>query len=903
VFATIREAYGIPRREDLKLRDYNTLNKVVGFVYEMRPDGVKRETLAVGGQPSAVGPQPSQIAGNRMAGARQIPRRVPWPTLRPGLDLCKPSGVTLGAGDRVIVVGDQGSVGKYLGYRLRPRKVKALTLKNAAPEAAEAQVAAWLEEGPITGVYFLTGLDPAPSIVEMSLAQWQAEQAKRAKLMYAVIHKLTQNTFLVCATRMGGLHGYGEAGASQPLGGAVTGFAKAYAQERRETLVKAVDFEIDADERKIAEILVNETLGDLGAVEIGCYRGQRFGIGLIERPVDDERFDVHFNPDMVFLVTGGAGGISVPIVADLAGASLGTFYLTGRTPMPDPTHHPDLARLEGEALKFLKRDIAQRIKDGGQRPTPVLVDKEIAALERQKSILDVLAQAKANGGRAHYRLCDVTDARAVLALIDEIRQVHGRLDVVIHAAGVERSHLLPDKSAQEFAQVYDIKADGFFNLLKACASLTQAPQAVIAYSSISGRFGNAGQTDYSAANDLMCKIVSSMQGGPTKAIAIDWSAWAKVGMATRGSIPEMMKQAGIELIRPEHAAPTVRREIVVAGTGGEVVVAHALGFLTQGRDLDGGIDWEKANAQLAHDFPVAGKATALDTFGTLTFEAELDPQEPFLRDHAIDDIPLLPGVMGVEGFAEVACLAASRLGGGQYRIAAIKDVQFKTPVKFYRQQPRALRWRVQVSPSDEGLVAYVRLESRREIQGRCEDTPHFGGCVHLVPSSDEDVPPMAQPPMWNGAATVEPAAIYRIYFHGPAFQVLEGVQSAGGRVVGKFNTALPPMTARQASTLTPPLLIELCLQTAGVWEIGKTGTMALPVAIDRVVVHRSETNSDALYAEITPRQNDKGQLCFDGCVVDGEGNVYLEMEGYHTARLSSLDDEALLAPLKKIVGE
>ena len=38
VFAAIREAYDIPRRDDLKLRDYNTLTKVVAFVHQSRPD-------------------------------------------------------------------------------------------------------------------------------------------------------------------------------------------------------------------------------------------------------------------------------------------------------------------------------------------------------------------------------------------------------------------------------------------------------------------------------------------------------------------------------------------------------------------------------------------------------------------------------------------------------------------------------------------------------------------------------------------------------------------------------------------------------------------------------------------------------------------------------------------------
>jgi len=929
VFATIREAYGIPRREDLKLRDYNTLNKVIAFVYQNKPEpAISEQRSAVGGQRSAVSGQRAAgsgqqaavserqaagggqqadvvrqgaaVGGQGAAVVEQYVRRVPCPVLRPTLDLCKPSGVKLEAGERVIVIADQGSVSKYLGYRLRPRKVQVLTLKDVTPQVAESQVAAWLAEGPIAGVYDLVGLDAAPPVAEMDLPRWRDEQTKRAKLLHAVMRKLPENAFLVCATHMGGLHGYGEDGAINPLGGALVGWAKAYAQERRSTLVKAVDFEAEADERSVAGLLIDETLSDPAVVEVGYRHGRRFGIGLVERPVDETVLDLPLGPDSVLLITGGAGGISLPIVADLvAAAGGGTFYLTGRTPTPDP-NNPDLEKLNEENRKYLKKEIAQRIQNAGGRPTPVMVEQAIAALERQKAILDLLALVKAAGGVAHYRVCDVTDAQAVLALVDEIRQAHGRLDVVIHAAGIERSRLLADKSMDEFAQIYDVKADGFFNLLKACETLPQPPRAMVVYSSVAGRFGNAGQTDYSAANDLLSRLVASMQGGPTKAIAIDWSAWAEVGMATRGSIPQIMQQAGIELLRPERAAPAVRREITACGSGGEVVIAGALGVLAQSRDPDGGVDWNQANARLAHDLILAGQATALDSSGVFTFERDLDPQEPFLRDHAIDNTPLLPGVMGLEGFAEVACLAASRLGGAEVDIRAIEGVQFKAPLKFYRQQPRRLRWRVQVRPQGDVLVADVRLESGRDLHGQHEETVHFEGRVHLQPAGHPIQSPLAPAPTWNGAPMVDPATIYELYFHGPAFQVLAGVQAGDGRVVGRFNAALPAMTTRPAATLIPPLLIELCLQTAGIWEIGQSGMMALPVAIERVVLHRSEINGDALYAEMRPRYAQDGALYFDGHVVDSAGNVYLELEGYRTAPLSRLDNKALLERVKKI---
>ena len=42
-FAAIRDEFDIPARDDLNLRSYNTLEKVIGFVEEMRPDLAKTE--------------------------------------------------------------------------------------------------------------------------------------------------------------------------------------------------------------------------------------------------------------------------------------------------------------------------------------------------------------------------------------------------------------------------------------------------------------------------------------------------------------------------------------------------------------------------------------------------------------------------------------------------------------------------------------------------------------------------------------------------------------------------------------------------------------------------------------------------------------------------------------------
>jgi NAD(P)-dependent dehydrogenase (short-subunit alcohol dehydrogenase family) len=908
VFATIRERYDIPRREDLQLRDYNTLAKVIQFVHDNRTDTAAEAPIPPApATTTAEAPTTEQALDPAAAleAANELLRRVPVPVLRPALDHCKSTGVEYGGEGRMIIVSDEGKVGHYLGYRLRARKTKALVLKGATPGAVTAQLEAWLAEGPIDGVYFLPALDVEPPLSEMDLPRWRAEQDKRVKALYTLMRGLPEETFLISATRLGGVHGYEDKGATAPLGGAVTGFTKAYARERPDALVKALDFTVHADDRAIAEILVDETLRDPGAVEIGYRDGQRYTIVLEERPVVGAEAEVELNEETVFLITGAAGGITSSIVADLARASAGTFYLTDIAPAPDP-EDPDLERLDADERKYLKRDIAKRIKDAGTRPTPVMVEREIAALERAASVLLAMREIERVGGTVHYRACDVTDADAVHDLVREIAEAHGQVDVLIHAAGLERSHFLADKEPREFNLIFDVKADGLFNLLKATDVLDCPLRASVVFTSIAGRFGNAGQTDYSAANDLMCKVTSSMRATRpgTKAIAIDWSAWGKVGMATRGSIPEMMRRAGIDMLDPKAAVPVVRREIISSGTGGEVLIAGLLGILLDPRDPNGGLDLERANAALRHPYPVAGHLIGAGVDGTYTFEAELDPKaQPFLRDHAMDETPLLPGVMGVEGFAEVATLIA-RLGAADPapQVVSIEDVRFQAPLKFYRSEPRPMTWHARVVPAGGGLLAEVSLESSRELTGgNVQHTRHFSGRVHLAPQADKEAP-SADPPKWNGAEPLTPEAIYRVYFHGPAFQVLGGVQSDGERVVGRFSQGLPPMTDQEAQTLVAPLLIELCLQTAGVWEIGKTGVLALPNAIECVRVHGLPANGEPLYAEIAPRQGAADELAFDARVMDESGTVYLELEGYRTARLPAPLPQEDAAPLQALVG-
>jgi hypothetical protein len=145
-------------------------------------------------------------------------------------------------------------------------------------------------------------------------------------------------------------------------------------------------------------------------------------------------------------------------------------------------------------------------------------------------------------------------------------------------------------------------------------------------------------------------------------------------------------------------------------------------------------------------------------------------------------------------------------------------------------------------------------------------------------------------------------AIYRVYFHGPAYRVLDRVESAGPNCVIGCMTGDLPLNTTDANhgDLVGPRMIELCFQTAGVWEIGKTGQLALPAAVDRVIVRDPSTGSGPLVAEVTAHP-DGDALSFSARVRDGEGKVHVELEGYRTSRMPSTLPEAEAGPFKAIV--
>ena len=252
VFAAVRERFGVERDESLSLREFPTLAHVIGWVRDKTAErsdlGAQPPSTTADAVPSQTVVHPTTVVGDLDA-VDALPRRVPVPALRPNLDRCVPTGVTLEAGVRVVVMGDSGGVAEAVATRLAEAGVTVLALDPADPtDRLLALIDEWRSAGTIDGVYWLPALDDEGPLESLDLEGWQEGLRRRVKTLYATMRRLyDDDPFLIAATRLGGFHGYDDAGATAPMGGSVTGFAKAYKRERPDALVKAVDLAVDTE--------------------------------------------------------------------------------------------------------------------------------------------------------------------------------------------------------------------------------------------------------------------------------------------------------------------------------------------------------------------------------------------------------------------------------------------------------------------------------------------------------------------------------------------------------------------------------------------------------------------------------------------------------------------------------
>jgi NAD(P)-dependent dehydrogenase (short-subunit alcohol dehydrogenase family) len=269
------------------------------------------------------------------------------------------------------------------------------------------------------------------------------------------------------------------------------------------------------------------------------------------------------------LVTGGARGITAEIAAALGQKYQPNLILIGRSPLPPEEEMADTAGLTETAN--IKRALIARCEANGTEMRLADIDQLYRELMRDREIRTNLARLRSTGGQVEYHSLDVRDRESLAALLKDVTDRFGRIDGVIHGAGVIEDKLLRDKTPESFDRVFGVKVES----AAALSELLDAEELkfCVFFASIASRYGNRGQADYAAANEVLSKMALELdRRWPARVFSVAWGPWAQIGMVA--DLEKHLVARGVALIDPAVGAERFIDELEFGWKGeSEVLIA------------------------------------------------------------------------------------------------------------------------------------------------------------------------------------------------------------------------------------------------------------------------------------------------------------------------------------------
>ena len=926
IMGEIRDIFSLPVDDDFVLSDHPTLNHFSAYITKMVGGDSVVESVVGEDQP-----QPQQVG--ETAAIQQTSSDIVSTTRRWQIEIeeCLGTSQPISLDGTVVITVDGWGISEAFAQRMEQRGLKTVligfesairdmstqeesgrTVYRCDPENSQhlEEVCEQLKQQNITAVLHMASLKLASESWSDD-AYPSSQIAMSAHGFFSLLKGLdsklaSQSTGIVASiTALDGRHGNrGERFNS--LQSAATGVTKSYSFEQPHLRCRAFDLHpeliLQADQ---AAQIIDEDLFELGGdIEIAIDRDlRRWTLVAFAEDLESPREPLT-NAD-TWIVSGGGSGVTAASIIGVSKASPDAgahFVLLGRSSLIEECQ--SWIGWSEQQLTDEKMALRQTMTDASEEGKVTMVEwnKEWQNYTRSLDIFNTIQQITSTGNSAQYCSVNVTDAEGLAELGANLgRKITG----ILHGAGLEDSKLVNDKSHQIFNNVVRVKVDGWRALLGAVhASGSDNPNFACCFTSVAGRFGNGGQTDYAAANCVLDSEMSRLTAsGTCRAVAIGWTGWRDVGMATRGSIEAVFEAAGIDTLSVEEGVSIFVDE-ALAGGKRRVIGCGSLGIMNRFDVFrDAPLRLPAKMAALIADptrFPFIDKVNRIDEGQTLTTQSTLSAADhPFLIDHAIEGVPYHPGVMALEMFAENALLLRP-----QTSLAGFEDVKFGLPVKLLKGE---MTVRVEsLLDKQEGQISWVKCRlvsdltnSKGEVFGERE---HHQATVRLVEDCDDIcpfleaeiamIPAIGTPPM--GQLIHTPAFIYLRYFHGPRFQshggIIRGIgndSTPGVDGVALMRHQLPQsdqwaIEAQGESILLEalPMLIEAGFQNAGLVAMESENFSSLPVGIDWTCNLRVPERDEVLrLRSIRTAVEDAGVTVHDVVIVGDDDAPVLALKG------------------------
>ena len=497
-------------------------------------------------------------------------------------------------GGTVLITEDDRGIAEALAGAIRSRGWQAAIIGGpdsrldwTSPAAVDKAIRQARRDGPFVGLAHLLPLQSA-RILEIDAAAWADRMSPEvrglfllAKGMGGDLERAAERggACLIATTAMGGR--FASTGRSEvdffPGHGAIAGLIKTIAREWISVRTRVIDLNVNDGTPRLAERILAEIFHDDAWSEVGYAGARRIRLRTVPAPLSSKagQDDFSLAPGEPVLITGGARGITSLVAAELARRWRPTLLLIGTTPPPDGSDDAELDVLTDPSE--LKAALFERLRRGGRAVSPMDLEQAYKALRRAREVRRNLERLRACGSRVEYAHVDVRDFARLGVVVNGWRRLFGEPVGLIHGAGLIRDKLIRDKSLESFDRVLDTKLDGALNVARLLRP--ESLRFSVFFSSIAGRFGNRGQSDYAAANESLNKLAIWLdRRWPGRVVAPIWGPWSGIGMVS--DLEDHLGSRGLGMISPEVGVAALVNELVRGRKGEvEVILAGDLGTL------------------------------------------------------------------------------------------------------------------------------------------------------------------------------------------------------------------------------------------------------------------------------------------------------------------------------------
>lgn len=658
-----------------------------------------------------------------------------------------------------------------------------------------------------------------------------------------------QRTNFLTVTRMDGKLGQGKRNNVSVVGGGITGLVKCLNLEWPAVFCRAIDIQPELPVEQIAiQIIAELHDAKVSTVEVAFSEEGRSTTNVqVVEIAENTRIRTKVSKDSVFLVSGGARGVTATCILEMAKYFQCKFILLGRSTLDFDV--PVYAKNEsGEGT--LKRLIMDALNEQGVKPSLPKVNGLYSKIVAKKEIDETLLQVQQYGAQVIYVQGDVTNPNSLQVALKEATDQFGKITGIIHGAGRLADKYIQDKTEKDFENVLSVKLDGILSLLKSVDM--HSLDHLILFSSVAGFYGNVGQTDYAIANEILSKAAHQLKTNHpnTHVSAINWGAWDS-GMVS-GQLKAKFEAAGVSLIDSEDGAAMLVNELNIAyANQPQVIIGDTL--------------------------PQAVSYIGEDNRTYIIRKKIKLEDNPFLNHHVIQNKAVLPVVTAV-GWMAHTCENLYP----DFRIYQVENTKLFKGIVFDGNQKED--YQIELKEIEKSIEKIV-FETTIQSEGEKLPTYHYKAIVTLLNMKIKPDAPIFKVTSQPVHPSTHQLTIYQdgSLFHGKYFQGIERILDfTENQIVLSCKAPEVPLADQGQFPVQSinTFFADIQYQGMVIWvQKYKEGAKSLPLQTDSATLYRNIPFGKSLFVHIQIEEVTDFKMVASCMVYDEEGTVYMLTKG------------------------